>query len=323
VYDLDERLERLAAEATRDTVAPELAAVARRGRRRRRRQLAGTAALVVAVAAAGLVLPARLAGRTPAWRPLPATAPATDVAGAARLGGYWFGRADASVFLEQGVAPAQRSAIRQRLEALGVVDQVYYESRLDAYARFKVQFQSRPELVRNTGPSVMPESFRVRLVAPEDFKQLQRSLCPRPPTKPVGSWRCMDGVDSVIEERALVEGILVPKPWPAASDVSVFLPPGGGDAQRKAVRARLEAIDGVARVTYESPQAVFRRLPEKVRMVARDSASPVYTWSSVPAAFRVALDRPSRVREFHVALCGSRTTGVCPGDLVVLEHPRR
>jgi hypothetical protein len=49
-----------------------VAAIARRGRR----QLAGTAAQVAAVVAAGLVLPARVAGRSTAERPLPATAPA-------------------------------------------------------------------------------------------------------------------------------------------------------------------------------------------------------------------------------------------------------
>ena len=45
--------------------------------------------------AAGLVLPARLAGsgRSTGDRPLPATAPATGVAGAASIGGYWFGKA--------------------------------------------------------------------------------------------------------------------------------------------------------------------------------------------------------------------------------------
>ena len=63
MHDLDTRLERLAAEATRETVPPEVEAIARRGRRRRRRQVAGTAALVAAVVAAGLVLPARLLPR--------------------------------------------------------------------------------------------------------------------------------------------------------------------------------------------------------------------------------------------------------------------
>src|SRR5918994_4023816 len=111
MHDLDTRLERLAAEATCDAVPPETAAITRRGRRRRRRQLAGSALLVAAVAAAALVLPARLTGRSPADRPLPATAPPTDVAGAASIGGYWFGKNDACVVLEPGVTPARRAAV--------------------------------------------------------------------------------------------------------------------------------------------------------------------------------------------------------------------
>jgi cell division protein FtsX len=318
VNDLDERLERLAAEATRDAVAPEPAAIARRGRRRRRRQLAGSAVLVAAVVAAGLVLPARLAGRSPAAsRPLPAT----DVTGAASMGGYWFGKTDVSVFLQQGVTPAEREAVRRRIQAARVVDQVYYESKADAYARFKVQFQSRPEMVRNIDPYTLPESFRVRLDVPEHYKQLQQALCPGPPGKPFGSAHCMAGVDSVIDDRALLEAVLVPKP--ATSDATVLLPPGTTDAQRRAVLARLAAIPGIAWVAYESPEEVFRRLPEKVRNVAKDSAAPIYTWRSMPAAVRVTLDQPGRVGAFHLALCGSRTTGECPGGLVVLEHPRK
>ena len=78
MHDLDTRLERLAAEATRDAVPPEPAAIARRGRRRRRRQLAGSALVLAAVVAAGVVLPSRLAGRS-GEDPLPAAAPPIDV----------------------------------------------------------------------------------------------------------------------------------------------------------------------------------------------------------------------------------------------------
>jgi cell division protein FtsX len=323
VHDLDDRLERLAAEATRDVLAPELAAVARRGRRRRRRQLAGSAALVAAVVAAGLVLPARLAGRSPAAaRPDPAPAPATPVAGADWLGGYWFGKTDASVYLEEQVTAAQREAIRKRISTLDVVDELYYESKAEAYARFKELYRTRPEMIRNTGPSALPESFRVRLDTPENYKQLQQALCLRPPRKPFGHAPCMDGIDTVIEDRTLLESMLVAKPWLATSDATVLLPPGTTGAQRRAIQGRLARIDGIAKVTYETPAEGFRRLPDKLRTAANNSVAPILTWKSMPAAFRVTLDEPGRVREFHLALCGSRQTGAC-GGLVVLEHPRK
>jgi cell division protein FtsX len=327
VYDLDERLERLAAEAARDAVPPEVAVIARRGRRRRRRRLAGSAALVAAVVAAGLVLPAYLAGRPAGGaRPLPATggSSAPDVAGAATLGGYWFGKADAAVFLRLDVTTARREAIRRRIQSLDVVDTVYFESQAEAWARLQELYRSKPGAWAKVDPAALPESFRVRLRAPEDFEALERALCPRPPGKAKGGAPCMDGVETVVDSRMPLLKTLVSGRWAATSDATVFLPDGAGAAERRAVEARLAAIAGVVKVTWESPQEAYRRLPEKLLRAGRDPAvvTPLFTPKSVPGAFHVALERPARVGRFHLALCGSRTTGACEG-LVVLEHPRR
>jgi hypothetical protein len=195
------------------------------GRRRHRRRLAGSARVVAAVVAAGVVLPARLAGRS-GHGPVPATAPPTDVRGAAMFVGYWFGKTDASVFLDDQVTPAQRHAVLRRLQSLDVVDAVYVESREDAYARLMALYRSKPSLA-DVDPSALPASFRVRLAA----------------------------------------------------------------------------IDGVARVTYESPEATYRRLPEKLRRDARDPAkvTPPFSPATIPAAFHVALDEPGRVGRFHLS----------------------
>jgi cell division protein FtsX len=326
VHDLDTRLERLAADATRDAVAPEVAAIARRGRRRRRRQLTGTAALVAVVVAAGLVLPARLAGRSTADRPLPATAPSTDVAGAAGIGGYWFGKTDATVFLQQGVTAAQRAAIRRRIQSLDVVDQVFYESREEARARTRELYRNKPVVSDKAFLAfAFSESFRVRLDDPEQVPALERALCPRAPDKASGSTGCMDGVAAVMAQKRALAPVLLNKSWMTRTDVSVFLPLGATAAQQEAVRARLEAIDGVTGVTWESPEEAYRRLPEKLRRDGPDPAkvSPFYTPGSMHGAFHVTLDGPARVQEFHLALCSSRKTGECAGGLVVLEHPRK
>jgi cell division protein FtsX len=322
MHDLDTRLEQLAAEATRDAVPPEPTAIARRGRRRRRRQLAGSALLVVAVVAAGVVLPSRLAGRS-GPDPVPATAPPTDVRGAAMLGGYWFGKTDATVLLGGGATLAEREAVRRRLQALDVVDRVYYESKAEAYARMRERYRTRPEVTRHMTIAGMADGFRVRLDAPEDFPRLQRTLCPGPDRLPMWRRSCLDRVE-VVEDLALVKTPLLPERWATSSDLSVFLPAGTTDAGREAVRARLEAVGGVARVTYESPAEAYRRLPEWLRRNSRDPATMLLlSPEMMRAAFRVALDEPARAGEVHRALCGSRRTGACPGVLVVLEHPRR
>jgi hypothetical protein len=71
--DLDDRLQRLAAEATKDVTPPDVAVIRRRGRRRRvlsRPVLAGTVALVLVLAVVvALAAAAARVGRRPA--PLP------------------------------------------------------------------------------------------------------------------------------------------------------------------------------------------------------------------------------------------------------------
>ena len=230
------------------------------------------------------------------------------------------------MFLEQGISPARRDAVRRRIESVGVVDRVYYESPADARARTRELYKTKPQVIlKGMEGFAFPQSFRVRLNDPDRVLALERALCPRKPGKVSGSLGCMDGVEAVMDEKRVFAPVLLPKGWTTGTDVSVFLPASATDAERAAVRARLEAIDGVAKVTWESPEEAYRRLPEKLRRDGRDpvKVTPLYTPSAVPGAFHVTLDRPARVRAFHLALCGSRTTGECAGGLVVFEHPRR
>jgi cell division protein FtsX len=50
------------------------------------------------------------------------------------FGGYWSDRIEVSVFLAPKIPTEQRDTIRQQLEAVPVVERVYYESKEDAYA---------------------------------------------------------------------------------------------------------------------------------------------------------------------------------------------
>jgi len=312
--DLDARLERLAATAARDASVPDLEAIVRRGRRGRRRRLAGSALLVAAVAA-GLLLPARLAEWTSDDRL--GSAPPTDPSGATGYAGHWFGKIDVSVFLADSVEPERRRAILDRIRSAGVADRVWYESRVEAYARFRAQFQRQPELLAGVDAAGVPESFRVLLDDPAHAEALHRALCPGRDSKPAP--RCVDGVDSVVDQRAAVEPALVGIFWPRTTDVTVFLVDGASAAQREAVRARLEATGGVWQVAYESPADALRRLRE------RFSAERLrLTPGSPPGSFRVALRDPRAAGAFVDAFCRSRRTGDCAeGVAMVVAHPRR
>ena len=95
-------------------------------------------------------------------------------------------------------------------------------------------------------------------------------------------------------EKRVVAPVLLPKAWTTSTDATVFAPTGTTAAQRKVIQARLEAIDGVAKVTWESPEEAYRRLPEKLRRDGRDPAKVTLTdglWSVA-----IGLLRPARRR---------------------------
>src|SRR3712207_3602157 len=73
--------------------------------------------------------------------------------------GYWYGKVEVSIFLKADVTQAQRDQLRAELEAMPDVEEVYFEDKQQAYERFKEQFKDSEEIVANTPPDVLPESF--------------------------------------------------------------------------------------------------------------------------------------------------------------------
>jgi cell division transport system permease protein len=94
--------------------------------------------------------------------------------------GYWYGKVEVSIFLKDDVTQAQRDQLRTELEQMPDVDRVYFESKDQAYERFKEQFKDTPDIVANTTPDVLPESFRVKLKDPEKFEVVSSAFAERP-----------------------------------------------------------------------------------------------------------------------------------------------
>ena len=82
----------------------------------------------------------------------------------------YYDKVQVSVFLADDVTDEQRQAIQSELEASPEVAGFIYETREEAYERFRQQFSQQPELVENTPPDALPESFRVELVNPERYE---------------------------------------------------------------------------------------------------------------------------------------------------------
>jgi len=82
---------------------------------------------------------------------------------------FWFDKIQVSVFLTKDVTQQQRDAIRAELDQLPQVQQVFYESKEQAYERFKQQFKDVKALVQNTTKDALPESYRVKLKDPQKY----------------------------------------------------------------------------------------------------------------------------------------------------------
>jgi cell division transport system permease protein len=101
----------------------------------------------------------------------------------------YYDKVQVSIFLSDHVTDQQRQAIATQLKSSPEVKHYIYESKTEAYARFKQQFSQQPELVQNTPADALPESFRVELVNPERYSVIAATF-------PDGK----NGVDKVRDE---------------------------------------------------------------------------------------------------------------------------
>jgi cell division transport system permease protein len=101
----------------------------------------------------------------------------------------YYDKVQVSIFLADGVTDEQRSSIETQLKDSPEVKSFIYESKDEAYQRFQQQFSQQPELVQNTPPDALPESFRVELVNPERYEVIKAAF-------PAGA----NGVDQVRDE---------------------------------------------------------------------------------------------------------------------------
>jgi cell division transport system permease protein len=124
---------------------------------------------------------------------------------------YWYDKVEVSVFLcgEVSNAPscaggevtqAQRDQIRQDLDTMPQVERIYYESKRQAYTRFKQQFKNSA-IVDNVTADQMPESFRVKLTDPEQFPIIASAFIGR------------DGIEQVQDQKALLERFFKVLKW--------------------------------------------------------------------------------------------------------------
>ena len=113
----------------------------------------------------------------------------------------WVGRVEVSIFLCDdrtcpAITPEQQEELREDLEDHEVVDEVFYESKQEAYDRFTELFADQPSLVESIDPDTLPASFRVSLVNPALFNVIRDQFGAYP------------GVDEVVDQREVLNQFL-------------------------------------------------------------------------------------------------------------------
>jgi cell division transport system permease protein len=89
-------------------------------------------------------------------------------------------KVEVGVFLTRDVTPDEKASIQADLLAMPEVDRVIYESKQDAFERFKILFKDSPDIVANVTADSLPESFHVKLKDPSQFSIVRDRLANRP-----------------------------------------------------------------------------------------------------------------------------------------------
>jgi cell division transport system permease protein len=115
---------------------------------------------------------------------------------------FWYDRIEISVFLcnefdsgatcaSGAVSDDQKDVVLDTLESNPEVEEVFYESQEEAYDLFRDRFED--SIADNITPEQLQESYRVKLVNPEEFEGVVSSVSGLP------------GVAQVVDQRALLD----------------------------------------------------------------------------------------------------------------------
>ena len=113
----------------------------------------------------------------------------------------WTDKIEVSIFLCDGrecaaITPEQQEELRTDLEENPLVEQVFYESKEEAYQRFLERFEGQEDFTRGVTADQLPASFRVKLEDPSRFASIRQEYEARP------------GVEDIIDQRQLLEQFL-------------------------------------------------------------------------------------------------------------------
>jgi hypothetical protein len=103
---------------------------------------------------------------------------------------------DVAVFLAPGITDRQRGEVESELGSEEFVRNVVFESRQQAYAKFKKIFADDPELVNSVRADQLPESFRAQLAEPSRYAMVAAKIESMSGVAEVVGYRCPKNLPS-------------------------------------------------------------------------------------------------------------------------------
>ncbi len=102
---------------------------------------------------------------------------------------YLSGRVELAIFLTDTITPDERGALQSALTTDPAVQHLDYESKNDAYAKYRTLFADSPELLDGVTAADLPASFHVKLRDPRSFAVVAQRYRGRPGIDSVQDWR--------------------------------------------------------------------------------------------------------------------------------------
>jgi cell division transport system permease protein len=108
---------------------------------------------------------------------------------------FYFDKIEVSIFLREDATDVQSQAISQAISQSPLVANKTFESRQQAFEKFKQLWADSPDFVQSVGPDSLPASYRVKLKDPEQYKTFAASMNNLP------------GIQEIVDQRQLLDKV--------------------------------------------------------------------------------------------------------------------
>jgi cell division transport system permease protein len=102
---------------------------------------------------------------------------------------HLFGRVELTIYVQDSITVAQQNALGDRLAHDPLVKKATYESKDDAYNEFKRLYKDSPQLTEGVTPDLLPASYHVKLVNPQQYGTVADEYAHAPGVDTVQDWR--------------------------------------------------------------------------------------------------------------------------------------